>query len=384
MLSCRIRAFLFLIASALLVSFRVDAREKIENDSSRTNTIINLTYNCEFNHALTFVDDLASEDTASLKWKFFRAFVLWQEVIFIDSVGAADQNVEAQFSNSIGRVIDDAEVQLSQNPSDTTALFYAGFSLGVLAKFDAAKGDKWKAAREGNKGLSYHKKLISICPRWYDAYFSGALFNYYTCVLPWYLKPLLFFLGQSGSRDMAYELLTLVSSKGSIAKYEADNILGELYERELKFDSASTVYSKLISQFPKATLYYVDRILWSLTEANRYQEVVQKCKETIKILPTWHLSHWDSLYVGKIYFRLADAYEKLGDYGNAMGTYGELIDHYVTISEVSEAHLSIGRLYEKANDSQDAIREYIWVANKADSPQLSKEARERLENLGVR
>jgi tetratricopeptide (TPR) repeat protein len=365
-------------------SLNVLAFQESQADSATTSTIIDLAYNCQFNEALRFSDSLATREPASIKWEFFRAFVLWQELISLDSAGVGDQSVETEFSNSIAQVINAAESRLTQNPSDTSALFYAGFGLGYLAKFDAAKGDKWKAARESNKGLSYHRKLLSICPNWYDVYFSTALFNYYTCVLPWYLKPLLFIVGGGGSRNKAYDLLTLVSTKGTIAKYEAESVLGELYEREGKYDSSSFAYSKLILQFPKAALYYSDRILWAFTDGNQYQMVARKCKEAIKMSAKLQLSHCDSLYLGKIYFRLADAYEKLGDYGNAMDAYSTLINHYGSMRKVSEAHFSIARLYEQANDSPDAIREYQWVVNKSNTPELSKEARERLDNLGVR
>lgn len=377
---------LFLLPAIFVLSFacRVSAIQKSENDSSDVNTIMNLTYNCQFDDALKFVNDATVNEPASVKWDFFRSFVLWQKIIFLDSAGVSDQSVEAAFINSVNDVINVTESRLSQNPSDTNALFYGGFALGYLAKFDAAKGDKWKAAQEGNKGLSYHKKLLTICPKWYDVYFSSALFNYYTCVLPWYLKPLLFILGGAGSRDKAYELLTLVSTKGTIAKYEAENILGELYEREGKFDSTSFVYSKLISQFSRAYLYYSDRILWAFTDAGQYQTVVRKCKEAIRNSMKLHLSYPDSLYLAKTYFRLADAYEQLGDNGNAMDTYNEFILHLGSLNRVSEAHFSMARLYENANDSPDAIREYQWVVNKSTRPELLREAKNRLDNLGVR
>ncbi len=378
------RPILFCIV--LLSSFPsgVKAVQKNDSDSSQINSILNLTYNCQFDDASKFVNDLAAEDPASIKWKFFQSFVLWQRLIFLDSAGVGNQNAEVQFTNSIERVIDTTEGVLSRNPNDTTALFYAGFGLGYLAKFDANKGDKFKAAREGSKGLSYHKKLLSICPNCYDVYFSLALFNYYTSYLPWYMKPIAFILGGSGSKEEAQEYLSLVATKGTMAKYEAYNILGELYAREEKFDSVSISYTKLISQFPGASLFYLDRIAWAYMEGSQYQLAIRKCKEATKIAGTWNLSYMDSLYVGKIYFRMAAAYEKLGNYSAAMDTYNELINRYGSLRTVSEAHLSIGRLYEKANDPPDAIREYEWVVNKASSPELQKEAHDRLGDLGVR
>jgi len=375
---------LFFLMVLLIVSGTIRAVEKGDDDSSPSKTIIGLTYNCDFDEAMRVVDSVSAREPDSIKWRFFRSFVLWQRLIFLDSAGAEDKMVETRFMGSVNEVITYGEKRISRNPSDTNALFYTGFALGYLAKYDAAEGDKIKAAREADKGLSYHKKLVSICPEWYDVYFSEALFNYYTCVLPWYMKPILFILGRTGSRNRAYELLSLVSTKGTIAKYEAENILGELYEREGRYDSSCFEYSKLITCFPNSTPYYFDRIIWAFTTGNLYQMVVRKCKEALEFSKERQMTHWDSLYVGKIYSRLADAYEKLGDHGEAMETYNELANYSNTPYRVSEAHFSMARLYEQANDSPDAIREYEWVVNGAAAPELSKEARERLDDLGVR
>ena len=305
-------------------------------------------------------------------------------MIFLDSAGAEDKRLEVEFNNSIQQVVNESEAQISRGTTDADALFYAGFALGYLAKFDAAKGDKLKAAREGDKGLSYHKKLLEMYPKWYDVNLSEALFNYYTCVLPWYMKPILFILGRSGTRDRAYELLTLVAAKGWVSKYEAENMIGELYAREQNFDSLSVTYSKLTSQFPRATFYYCDRMLWAFTDGSQYRLVVDKSKETIKLSEERKLSHWDSLYIGKIQLRLADAYEHLGEFGDAMAAYNEFIIHDGTICGASKAHFYLANLYEKTNDPSNAIREYEWVVNKSVDMKMQKEATERLDDLEVR
>ncbi len=335
---------LIVIASLIGLSVPVFANHTPIIRADVVDTILNLAYNCHFDRALRLVDDLNRTDSASIEWGFFRAFVLWQELIFKDSAGIEDRNIEAEFYNSIRQVIDTAKSRLSSNPRDTMSLFYGGFAFGYLAKFDAANGNKYLAAREGDKGLSYHKTLLAICPRWYDVYFSEALFNYYTSALPWYLKPIFFILGRSGSRDRAYELLSLVSAKGVITKYEAENVLGELYEREGKCDSSCLAFSKLTAQFPGASMYYSDRTAWAYTDANHYQDVVQTCKNALEKEPAPVLSAIDSLYREKIYFRLARAYEALGD-------------------------------------GADATSEYEWLAEKGTVAQFRNEARKRLSAL---
>lgn len=61
-----------------------------------------------------------------------------------------------------------------------------------------------------------------------------------------------------------------------------------------------------------------------------------------------------------------------------------MINRFGALRRVSEAHFSLAGLYEKANNSPDAIREYEWVLNKGVAPELLRATREKLDNLGVR
>lgn len=380
------RGFILLICILITTvpNSRAQTINKTETGVVEADRIIQLTYNCQFDDALKMVDCLSTKEPASVEWEFFRIVVLWHKLIFLDSAGVDDPDIEAQFVKGTMHVISLGEEKLAKNPADTSALFYTGFSLGYLAKYDAAKGDEFKAASDGNKGLSYHEKLLSRCPNWYDVYFSFALFDFYTSTLPWYLKPLLFILGKSGSKEKAYEYLTLTGRKGRFTKYDAEDILGELYAIDTNFDSLKVIYHSLISEFPNASIYYYYKLSSILLESKQYQLAVRECEKAIKLSGTRYLTYGDSLYLGKIYLRLATSYEMLEDYGNAMQTYNELISRRVTLSLVPWAHFSIGQLYERANDSQDAIREYEQVVNTGTASQLVMQARKRLNGLQIR
>ena len=280
-------------------------------------TVVSLAYNLQFDRALRMLDECSSGGPTSQKWEFFRAVVLWQKHVFLDSVSVADTAVTSRFTRTIDQVISTGERQLSSFPDDSASLFYTGFALGYRAKYDAANGDEFKAASDGNKGLNYHDKLLKLCPACYDAYYSRALFNYYTSKLPWMLKPLLFILGRSGSADKAYEYLTLTGSKGEYTKYAAKEILAELFAHEKKYDSSLVVYHQLISEFPRASLYYYDRISWTLMDADLYRLNISESVQALQSIEGTDLSRLDSLYLAKIYLRLGCSYQYVGDYTDA-------------------------------------------------------------------
>ncbi len=353
--------------------------------------VIHLTYDCHFDEALDMLGDSANNNIEPIEWNFFRGVVLWHELVYLDSAKADGKRVEGEFTLAISRTIKIGESALSRNPNDTMALFFTGFALGYLAKYDASKGDEFKAASDGNKGLSYHRKFLEMyaghadsSPACSDAYFSLALFNYYTSGLSWYLKPLLFILGKSGSEEKAYEYLNLAARNGRFTKYEAEDILGELYGREDKLDSATITYRRLGSQFPDAFMYYSDKLEWMLADHRDFERCAVISRETIKSSGTHRLTQIDSLYLAKTYFRLARCYEETGDNSLAMQTLIEMIDRHITMSLTAMAHYSVATLYEHANDPKDAIREYQWVVNSGTIPDLVNQARRRLDDLGAR
>jgi tetratricopeptide (TPR) repeat protein len=346
--------------------------------------VIAMTYDCNFRGAIEAVDALSEASPDSLKWEFFRSVIQWQRLVYLDSAMVDARDARNAFTTSLSTVIERGERRIAEHPDDTDALFYTGFALGYLAKLDAAEGDEFKAARDGNRGLSYHRTLLKLCPGRIDAYFSRALFNYYTGFLPWYLRPLLFILGESGSKEKAYEYLELVRTRGDIVKYEAEDILGEFYGREDKPDSVRLMYHELISKFPGARLHYYDKMTWVLMDSKHYDHEAAECENAIGESSELRMAPADSAYLGKLCLRLAECYEKLGRDSDAARVYNYMIERSIAPRLSATAHFSLGRLYERTNDRQDAAREYRWIVDRAGETGLVRRARELLAGLGIR
>ena len=90
----------------------------------------------------------------------------------------------------------------------------------------------------------------------YDAYYSLGVYHFAASNVPWYLKFFLGIFGMSGSEEKADSYLTLVAHKGTLAKYEAMEMLADLYVRRKMVDSAAVIYHKLIQEFPDGSYYY--------------------------------------------------------------------------------------------------------------------------------
>ncbi len=344
--------------------------------------LIDLVYNCNFDGAIHLLDASSSLSTDPLRLDFYRAVIFWQKMVYLDSAGVNPGEAKSAFMKSVGDVVLLGEARLATDPKDTSALFYTGFALGYLAKMDAAEGDEFKAAHDGDKGLKYHRELLKMCPEEYDVYFSLALFNYYTGFLPWYLRPLLFILGKSGSKQRAYEYLNVVRRKGTIVKYEADDILGEFYGRVDKPDSVILVYHRLIDRFPGGVLHYYDKLTWVLGDSRHYNREARQCRKAIAASDTMAMNRVDSMYLAKLYMRLAAVYEKTGRDSDAIDTYRSMAGRRLDPSLSARAHFSLAKYYERERDPRKAMREYRWVLDSATQPELLEEARRGMKRLG--
>lgn len=351
-------------------------------DSATEEQVIALTYNCEFADALKLADRLDSSCTRSIRRDFFCAMVNWREYRFKGTAMIRDTSLEKEFRRKMTDVVRAGDAMLSDDRDNPVALFYTGAGLGYLGELDAMSGNYFKAAGEGSKALSYHRRLLSISPGWTDAYLTEGLFNLYTSSVPWYLEPVLFLLGKSGSRDLADRCLKIVAGNGRFAKYEAEESLALLYARQGKYDSVAEVYDRLSLKFPNAYFFYHRKLISALSDGRQYDQSITVCKAVIDTAMTFRLTHVDSLYLGLTYVGLSANYESLGRFDEAIRTYENMIRYHIAPPFHSWAHLSLGKLFEKVGDKKDAINQYEWVIRKDSVPQHVEEAKDRLKGLG--
>lgn len=369
-----------LIAPGLLREAKLVASYPASNVGSHTQTerTIELTYNCHFDSALSVLDEMIQRDPKSLELKFFRAIVIWRRIV----VNGKDAKSEEVFEREMVTLAHIGEERLSKDEQDTIALFYTGGACGYLARYYAATDQLFEAISWGKRGLSYHEELLSLAPRWFDAYLSLGLFHFYASGAPWYLKPILFLLGRNGSEEKAIKFLTLVSEKGKLARFEAEETLAELYVRRGEHRNADSLYRDLAARFPRNLSYYQKSAV-SLFELGRYEQAIEICKKGINQLdnPTLTVSSLDSFRIGFLFILMAESYVKLNQLESALRAYKAFLEGGVGTQFFSFAYLSSGRIYEKLHERQQAAECYWKVITINRVPEHVKEARQRVNQL---
>lgn len=351
-----------------------------DSEGEKIDSLLHLTYNCQFEEAQTLVDQVLEKDSMSLKWNYFRGVVLLRSMI-----AQQDYGEKARFLEIMDRVVQTGEKRLAENPGDTSALFFTGGAYGFIGMVHAHDHSYWKAVSVGKKGIEHHEKLITISPNYYDAYLSLAVFHYYASGVPWYVKPILYIIGKNGDEDKAVEYASLVSQKGHLAVAEARYMLYDLGIRRKDYEQAINAIRPLARQFPNNHLYAI-RACEILDYTDRYPDVIEIGKT---VWDAHHRQHGfqlknDSVHYVGICYCLGKAYSALGRSREAVEVFEEMIRDSMFVDAHYYIFYLLGKNYEKENDRENAVRCYRKVIEIDSSSDLAKISKERLKSMQMK
>lgn len=370
------------LASIIIVVFCATFYVQAQSDSSNlynasnkdlVNKLLQLTYNCQFNEAKALINQILQKDSLSIEWNYFKGMVLLRSM----SDNHDDKDQLEQFEKVINRVIIIGEERLAQNSNDTSGLFYTGAAYGYLAICHIKKGGStFKSAFIAKKGLEMHKKLISLFPDYYDAYLSLGIFNYYASDVPWYFKPIVFIFGMSGDKEKAFEYLSLVSEKGTLAVYEAREMLAVFYLVKGDIEQAAILYKSLALQF-RLNYKYANSATGLLYAAKHYTDVIEIGRNIWKFYhtPTRGLTKSDSLNINFICSCLGEAYSEQGQSKEAIEIFEKMIEENIL---VQKHDYFFGRNYEKEHKNENSVRCYRKVIELTNNDASRNEAQERV------
>jgi tetratricopeptide (TPR) repeat protein len=345
-------------------------------DKELVNKLLQLTYNCQFNDAKELVNQYLQKDTISFEGNFFYAMILLHSMSYYN-----DYKTEIdQFKKAIDRVVKIGEDKLEQNPKDALGLFYTGGAYGFLAIYHVKKdGSSFKAASIAKKGIKMHEELIELYPDYYDAYLSLGIFHFIGSLIPWYLKPILYIFGMSGDQDKALEYLTLVSTKGTLAVYEAREFLAALCLVREDQEQAANIYKSLAIQFPN-NYKYKQTATYLLKERKRYSEVVEIGKKTWEEyrIRVNALTKSDSMNISRICQYLGEVYSEQGQSKGAIEIFEIIIERNILKKDHDYFFLLLGRNYEKEHNNENALHNYKKVIELTNTSDFRKEAEERI------
>lgn len=371
---------------SFLISLTIIAQYYPQAKVSGIDKIVNLTYNCQFDEAVKALDKIQQNGSSAIDCQYLKGMIGYRKAKYYERFMRSEAEInkvkllyeEAYFDlRKSAAICDDI---LNKNPSDTAALFYAGAAYGYIGMCHVKKGEMYAAAREGKKGLDYHDKLISLCPKWTDVYLSRGIFNYYASNVPWYLKPILWILGRSGDEKKAYEYLKYVADNGHFAKYEAMEFLIEYFIEKKQNSSIENMYNRLINILPGSRYYYGTMIgFYALgnTGFDFYITVFNNIAS--KINPK--ADDEERYQMGVLYILTSNYYMNRKEYSRAIEYWKKLIDIKYLKNEDAWLHTALGDTFAKNNNKKEAISSYRWVIDNAATEKDKQKAREKLAQL---
>lgn len=384
------RPQIFILLSLLIPSILFSQKQLTKTFENETQEVIRLTFNSEFDRALALCNEHLSVDPNSLEWKYFRAMIFFQQSIYLgnyinllestNNESEAKLLLEKSFSE-LQEISQMGEDLIQKNPSDTLALFFTGAAYGYIGMYYADKDEIFTAASQGKKGIEYHEKLIKLCPSWNDVYYSRAIFHFYTSMVPWYLKPILWILGNLGTESEAELYLKKVSDCGFYAKYAALEKLGNLYARQKKYDEQYDITIRLVNELPENKYMYLLKHAWFSKNLNNS---MRACNRGIELSKVENLSQRNIIEVAHLYLTLASCYEKSEKYTLGISVLEELLNRKLNPAFDSWTILKIGDLYADLGKKNEASEKYNWVISKSKIEKHKSMAKEKLTELNAK
>lgn len=347
--------------SFLAVSFTSSISYSQNIDNSIYDAVILLTYNGKYDSARVEIQELKNDANNSLQLNYFEAMIIWRQYLVLGSAIPQKEKTKNDFEEKLNFVISEGENVLQKDENNSNALFFTGAAYGSLAQYHSrVNGSYFKAAGLGKKGLDLHEKLLSFYPKAYDVYYSLGLFNYLASDVPWYLKPVLFILGRSGSEAKAYKYLKTASIKGNFARYEAMETLAGLHTSNEQYNSADSIYKDLKIRFPLNTNYYnfiYLKQLFSLGADSKFFKVGNEAMAQSKFQQKY--DDTQKLHLALVFATLALKYELQNKIKNAIDVYSEFLDRKIDDVEMNCSFLfSRGKLNESSGQISNSINDY--------------------------
>ncbi len=353
-----------------------------------TDRIIRLTYNLEFGKALEMVERDLQNNPGSTQLKFFRAMILFRQSNYFkfQSDLGYDKN-RGRISSlhdtaviELNKLIESGNNILKSNDADTAALFYTGAAYGEIGQDLARSGKFFKALSEGKKGMNYHLKLMKLCPGWDDVYLSEGIYNFFASNVPWFIKPLLWVMGRSGSESEAEKSLKAACG-GLYSKYEALEYLALLYFRQKKTDAAFPIVHKLIEDLPNARFYHLIYFGFFLINNDMLEESEKLLSESVSSINDDTLDELSRYEIGDLYFYLAYKYREKGNYEKVIKLWKEEIKKNFFPLNESWGYLEMGNSYLEIGKKAEAKDCFEWILNNSKVEKHIAEAKEKIKDM---
>ncbi len=170
------------------------------------------------------------------------------------------------------KAIEIARKQIKENPNNESAQYCIGGATGNIGRFYILNGQMWKAFWKGKKGYKMMKKIVDKDQEYHDAYLGLGIYNYFSAIMPKFVKALSFLLGGStGDKDEGIRQLELVRDNSSLLSVEARKILLRTDRGEEDWE-AFYLNSKWLAEHYPENVYFQVPYVYGLTQNKQYSE----------------------------------------------------------------------------------------------------------------
>jgi hypothetical protein len=141
-----------------------------------------------------------------------------------------DLSNDARFSAHVDAVIEALEAWTGEQPDKAEAWFYLGGAYGARAQWQALRGERLAAAREGKRIKQALERALELNPELHDAWFGIGLYHYYADVAPTAAKMVRWLLAlPGGDKEQGLREMLRAQRSGELLKDEADYQLHLIY-----------------------------------------------------------------------------------------------------------------------------------------------------------
>lgn len=197
---------------------------------------------------------------------------------------------ERALLTQVERLLRKAEDHLRKDPANARALLARGAGFGVRSRYHMIRYHKREAARDAVKMREDMLAVRRLDPSCKDALFGLGLYDYFTDILPRYLKLLRLFAGiPGGDRGRGFAAIEATAEVGELHATEARIQLFEIYSYwEPHPDRALEQIQKLRQRYPGWPLWGLKLSEQLRDRMGLYGEAARVARELVETGRTGH------------------------------------------------------------------------------------------------
>jgi tetratricopeptide (TPR) repeat protein len=170
-------------------------------------------------------------------------------------------DVRKLFQDALGKAIDLGNAELKQDANSIPALYALSVAHGLRANYAFLVEKAWsQALHDATTSRKYSDRIVTLDPKFVDAYLVLGLHDYVVGSLPLYLRMVGFLAGFHGNRELGIRELQDVAQHGLLNRYDAQILLAAIYRRERQPELAIPLLKECIIRFPRNYLLRLEEV----------------------------------------------------------------------------------------------------------------------------